>query len=270
MLDRATAVLHKLEEEGSEVRKALVDARERQKPGLKQKDLFGPPPDPIVEELKRLDLDDVSPRQAVELLRQWQERSKRKSPRGHACRYEGPRCTRDPDEQPITIRPYQPGDEAGLLRGHNLTFSPQRSLAHWQWKFRDNPTGQVHTMLAVHETEGIVGAYVTLPVRVLADGKECLAGQCIDLYVLRNTGGTANVRPVRQPRARPLRAMGRQTAAPERIPLRLADRDLAHRAKSTALRNRRDWDFLFQEVPPDGFRARAVPSELEVRTVARF
>ncbi len=78
VLDRATAVLHKLEEEGSEVREALVDARERQKPGLKQKDLFGPPPDPIVEELKKLDLDDVSPRQAVELLRQWQERSKRK------------------------------------------------------------------------------------------------------------------------------------------------------------------------------------------------
>jgi DNA mismatch repair protein MutS len=78
VLDRATAVLKKLEEEGDQVRDALVQARDRQRPGLKQKDLFGPPLDPIVEELQKLDLDDVSPRTAVELLRQWQERSKRK------------------------------------------------------------------------------------------------------------------------------------------------------------------------------------------------
>ncbi|MDO8348620.1 MAG: DNA mismatch repair protein MutS, partial [Planctomycetota bacterium] len=78
VLDRANVVLRELEEEGDEVRVALVEARDRQRPGLKQKDLFAPPPDPIVEELQRLDLDGLSPRQALELLRSWQERSKSK------------------------------------------------------------------------------------------------------------------------------------------------------------------------------------------------
>ncbi len=78
VLDRATTVLHKLEQEGDEVREALVETRDRQRPGLKQKSLFAPPPDPLVEELQNLDLDAVSPRQAVDLLRSWQERSKRK------------------------------------------------------------------------------------------------------------------------------------------------------------------------------------------------
>lgn len=172
---------------------------------------------------------------------------------------------------PITIRPYQPGDEAGLLRGHNLTFSPQRSLAHWQWKFRDNPTGQVHTMLAVHETEGIVGAYVTLPVRVLADGKECLAGQCIDLYVLPEH---------RRHSKRPGLFVNLALAHYEQWGGRQPHQNAFHfgwpiatwRIGQKYLRYEivRDWDFLFQEVPPDGFRARAVPSDLEVRTAARF
>ena len=85
---------------------------------------------------------------------------------------------------PITLRPYQPGDEVGILAGHNQTFTPPRSLAHWLWKFRDNPTGQIHTMVAAHETAGIVGAYVTLPVTATIEGKRRIAGQCVDLFVL--------------------------------------------------------------------------------------
>jgi hypothetical protein len=83
----------------------------------------------------------------------------------------------------ITIRPYRPGDETGLLAGHNRIF-PERSLAHWLWKFRDNPTGQVHTMLAEHADDGIVGAYVTLPVHAAIEGKRRIIGQCVDLWVL--------------------------------------------------------------------------------------
>ncbi|MBM4062101.1 MAG: DNA mismatch repair protein MutS [Planctomycetes bacterium] len=74
VLDRAAAVLHKLEEEGDEVREALVQARDRKRPGLRQQELFAPPEHPLVEELRRLDPDTVSPRQALELLRGWQER----------------------------------------------------------------------------------------------------------------------------------------------------------------------------------------------------
>ena len=76
VIERARRVLDELDAEGADVRSSLVQARERQRPGLKQKELFAPPPDPIVEELRKLELDDVSPRQALELLRQWQDRSK--------------------------------------------------------------------------------------------------------------------------------------------------------------------------------------------------
>ncbi|HEX6813726.1 MAG TPA: DNA mismatch repair protein MutS [Planctomycetota bacterium] len=74
VLTRASTVLQKLDEEGDEVREALVAARDRQRPGMRQKELFAPPPDPILEELQRLDLDGLSPRQALDLLRVWQER----------------------------------------------------------------------------------------------------------------------------------------------------------------------------------------------------
>jgi hypothetical protein len=108
--------------------------------------------------------------------------------------------------------------------------SPQRSLAHWQWKFRDNPTGQVHTMVAEHETDGIVGAYVTLPERVV-EGKQCLAGQCVDLWVLPKHR-RARPRPgLFVNLGSPTTSAGAATAGPELVPLRLADRDLAHRQK---------------------------------------
>ena len=84
---------------------------------------------------------------------------------------------------PITIRPYQPKDLESLLQGHNQIF-PKRSLEHWQWKFGDNPTGQIHTMVAAHEQEGIVGAYVTLPAHASIEGQRRIIGQCVDLWVV--------------------------------------------------------------------------------------
>jgi len=73
VLERAQTVLDKLDDEGNEVREALVGARERQKPGPKQRELFAPPPDPVVDELKALDLDEITPRQAVDWLRERQQ-----------------------------------------------------------------------------------------------------------------------------------------------------------------------------------------------------
>jgi DNA mismatch repair protein MutS len=74
VIDRARAVLARLDQEGDAVREALVTARDRARPGPRQKELFAPPPDPVLEELRRLDLDAVSPRQAAELLHHWQQR----------------------------------------------------------------------------------------------------------------------------------------------------------------------------------------------------
>lgn len=171
---------------------------------------------------------------------------------------------------PITIRPYAPGDEVGLLAGHNRIFPP-RSLAHWQWKFRDNPTGLVHTMVAAHEQQGIVGAYVTIPARFVVEGETKIGGQCVDLWVLPEW---------RRHGARPGLFVNLALAHYERWGGRGEGQNSFHygwpiatwRIGQKYLRYEivRDWDFLFREAPPGGFPARAAPDDLEVRRVTRF
>lgn len=168
------------------------------------------------------------------------------------------------------MRPWRPGDEAGVLAGHNQIF-PARSLAHWHWKFRDNPTGQVHVMLAEHESDGIVGAYVTLPAPFVVDGKPRLVGQCVDLWVLPQH---------RRAGPRPGLFVNLALAHYEQWGGDRADQNSFHHGWPIAtwrigqkyLRYEavRDWDFLFREVPAGGFAPRASSAELEVRSVARF
>jgi DNA mismatch repair protein MutS len=69
VLERAQTVLTKLDDEGDEVREALVGAPERARTGPHQRELFAAAPPPVVEELRALDLDGLTPRQAVEWLR---------------------------------------------------------------------------------------------------------------------------------------------------------------------------------------------------------
>ena len=64
--------------------------------------------------------------------------------------------------EPVEIRAYRPGDEVGLTAGYNKVFlgagqAKARSLEHWRWKFRDNPTGLMHITVADHEEHGIIG-----------------------------------------------------------------------------------------------------------------
>jgi len=171
---------------------------------------------------------------------------------------------------PITIRPYRPGDEEQLLRGHNRIF-PARSLAHWQWKFRDNPTGQVHTMVADHEEHGLVGAYVTLPVHAKVEAATRIIGQCVDLWVLPEH---------RRHGPRPGLFVNLALAHYEEWGGAGETKNSFHHGWPIAtwrigqkyLRYEmvRDWDFLFREMEPGGFRPRATSAELEVVTVARF
>lgn len=171
----------------------------------------------------------------------------------------------------MTLRPFQPGDEQQLLAGHNRIFTPTRSLAHWQWKFRDNPTCQLHTMLAVHEEAGVVGAYVTIPTRFRADGRFVLGGQCVDLWVDPEH---------RRAGPRPGLFVNLALAHYERWGGKAADQNAFHygwpiatwRIGQRYLKYEmvRDWDFLFREVPAAGLPARAVPDDLQVVAVARF
>ena len=74
VLERAQTVLDKLDREGDEVREALVTEPERHRDGPQQRELFSPAPPPIVDDLKALDLDELTPRQAVEWLRNQQDK----------------------------------------------------------------------------------------------------------------------------------------------------------------------------------------------------
>jgi DNA mismatch repair protein MutS len=76
VIERARVVLGELEDEGGSVREALVSARERARPGPKQKELFAPPKDPVLEELDRLDVDSLTPLQALQLLAKWKARGR--------------------------------------------------------------------------------------------------------------------------------------------------------------------------------------------------
>lgn len=171
---------------------------------------------------------------------------------------------------PITIRPYRPGDVASLLKGHNQIF-PERSLAHWQWKFGNNPTGQVHTMVADHEQEGVVGAYVTLPVHAAIEGERRIIGQCVDLWVMPQH---------RRFGQRPGLFVNLALAHYEVWGGKGEGQNSFHHGwpiatwrigqKYLKYEMVRDWDFLFREMAPDGFPERATSDEVEVRKVDRF
>lgn len=172
----------------------------------------------------------------------------------------------------IEVRAYRPGDEHALLAAHNRQFAAAdgvRSMAHWRWKYLDNPTGQVHIVVAEHAQQGIVGCYVTLPVPVQVEGRATIAGQPVDLFVLpefrragkrpglfvhcaqlhyERFGGTApGQNAFHYGWAVPNWRIGQKYLGYERI---------------------RDWDFLFRECG-GGLPDRALPAGLELLPVAR-
>jgi hypothetical protein len=179
-------------------------------------------------------------------------------------------------EGTVTIRAYRQGDEQGILAGYNRVFPtadgriPVRSPAHWQWKFLQNPTGLVHIAVAEHEEHGIVGNYVTMPLRLWVEGQEAICGQVIDLYVLPEW-----------------RRHGQRPGLFVNIALKHYElfggagpgQNLFHYGwpvpnwrigkKYLAYENVRDWDFLFREIG-GGSSERPAPGGLVVREVARF
>jgi hypothetical protein len=83
---------------------------------------------------------------------------------------------------PWSIRRYEPGDEEQILRLFRKVFGRERSLAHWQWKYRDNPEG-AQMCLAVTDAGEIVGQYVGIPVRAIVDGRTLTFSQAVDSMV---------------------------------------------------------------------------------------
>jgi hypothetical protein len=74
-------------------------------------------------------------------------------------------------DQRILIRRYQPGDETSILRFFEESFHQQRTLEHWQWKYRENPAGAEHISLAFNGAQELVAHYAAYPV-FLQDGDQ--------------------------------------------------------------------------------------------------
>ena len=85
----------------------------------------------------------------------------------------------------LVVRPYQPGDEHALLALHNRAFDGHapRSLAHWNWRFRDNPVDRIEIVLASDGAGDALAVYAVMPQRILLDGEPCRAGLQTDLAV---------------------------------------------------------------------------------------
>ena len=58
----------------------------------------------------------------------------------------------------VFLRTYRDGDELNILPMFQNVFNTRRSMAHWKWKFRNNPFGNRKIALAVTE-EGTIAAH---------------------------------------------------------------------------------------------------------------
>ncbi len=83
------------------------------------------------------------------------------------------------------IRPYEPGDEKGILRLFGRVFGrpgfPGRTEREWHWRFRENPAG-TRIWVGLHGEE-IVSHFASVPVRVLLEGRPAMFGQIVDSMV---------------------------------------------------------------------------------------
>jgi len=93
--------------------------------------------------------------------------------------------------QEITVRPFQPGDEEGLLVLFNEVFGEDnarhkaRTREQWKWEFLDNPAG-TQVVVGVEPSGRMVAQYACLPARVNLRGEDVCCGQGIDSVVHRD------------------------------------------------------------------------------------
>ena len=68
------------------------------------------------------------------------------------------------------IRPFEPGDEAKVLKLWEKAFGREMPLKLWRWKYTQNPWGQ-RIMLCMSEEGQVVVMFAALPYKGLAGGR---------------------------------------------------------------------------------------------------
>lgn len=84
-------------------------------------------------------------------------------------------------DEPLTIRPFRPGDEAAINDGFNAVFGLNRSLEEWRWKFQDGSESR-WIMLAVSGDRTVCAHYGAVPVRMRVGDVTIRAGQPVDVF----------------------------------------------------------------------------------------
>lgn len=80
-----------------------------------------------------------------------------------------------------SVRPYQPGDEIGLVQLFKRVFGVERTLDRWYWQFRDNPVGDQYIRVAVTDSGDLVGHYGGVPVLANWAGERLVLTQVVDV-----------------------------------------------------------------------------------------
>jgi hypothetical protein len=95
----------------------------------------------------------------------------------------------------VTIRTYEPGDEASILELFERAFGGRRDLAHWRWKYRDAPYGNLRISVAVDADGRVVAHYAGYPIpfqRLSTQARETLTayqiGDTMTLPEVRGIG----------------------------------------------------------------------------------
>jgi len=81
----------------------------------------------------------------------------------------------------FTIRPYKPGDEARILPSWQAAFGKEMPLAHWRWKYIENPAG-FRCMLCVAEDGTVVVHYAAQVMRINFQNKTILGLHLTDSF----------------------------------------------------------------------------------------
>lgn len=94
------------------------------------------------------------------------------------------------DALEFTVRPYEPGDEAGIVATFNHVFAEvegedyvPRTLDEWRWMFGDNPDG-VRSFVAVKDDDGtILGQFAAIPHETWLEGERVTFIHGVDSFV---------------------------------------------------------------------------------------